>query len=1381
MSTQNFPAVIDLSPEKLQALASILKEEGIEWQAKRVIDRRPNSEETLLSFSQERIWFLDKLEPGNHYNDYFGLRIKGRLDYETLERSIEIIARRHETLRTNFVSAEGQALQVIGTDCRVNLAVTDLSNLPERDRASEAVRLAVKEVRQLFDLTKDPLFRTMLIRLSEEEHIFLLAIHQIINDSWSIGVFASELLSCYQSLTNAREPALPSLPVQYADFAHWQRNRLQETTLSEQLSYWKGRLTGAPPILQLPSDRPRPATQTFQGRREPITLPANLTRELKRLSQREDTTLFMTLMAAFKVLLYRYTGQEDVIVGLPISIRTHAELEALIGMFVNTLVLRTSLSDAPSFRELLARVREGALGAYAHQELPFELLVKETQPQRNLGNTPIFQVLFDYQNAPMPALDLTGLELTRFEIDSGTSKYDLTLELAEVGDIVQGWFEYNSDLFDRDRIARMAAHFQTLLEAVVHDPGQSISTLPLMTREEQQQVLVEWNATEADYPLSQSIHEVFEAQVERTPDNVALVFEGQKLSYDELNQQVNKLAHYLIKCGVTPGTFVAVCLERSFESVVALIAILKVGAAYVPLDPAYPKKRLEFMVADCKAALLLTRSTLLDKLPEQHDARTICLDRERNEISGESEIELEIKPADSNAAYVIYTSGSTGEPKGVIGTHRGALNRFHWMWEKYPFEAGEVCCQKTSLSFVDSIWEIFGPLLQGMPMIIIADDVVKDPNELVTALAAGGVTRIVVVPSLLEALLNVSDLRQRLPKLRYWVTSGEALSSRLFTYFQEKMPEAALLNLYGSSEVAADSTCYEANGYNVNGFSGVPIGKPISNTKIYILDNHGNPVPIGIPGELYIGGFGLVQGYLFRPKLSGDRFLTNPFDSVPGSRIYKTGDRARYLANGNIEFLGRSDHQVKIRGFRIELGEIESALNRHPSIKESVVIVSDDRDDKRLTAYVVAEGAKTVPHNELRGYLSERLPEYMLPSTFVALDRFPLTPNGKVDRRALPAPDLAQINGEREYIEPRDSLQYQLTRVWEEVLGRGPIGIRDNFFELGGHSILAVRLFAQIENVLRRRLPLATLFQAQTVEEMSKVMRQAGWQPPWSTLVPIQPSGTRPPFFCVHAAGGNVLFYRELARHLGSDQPLYALQAQELDGSRPLEIRVEDLAARYVEEIRSLQPDGPFLLGGRCFGGLVAFEMAQQLHRRSQKVARLIIFDSAPPNTLGFSHDRETPKGKSPGHYVQRSVYHLRHGQFHEVLLRWLSERKMSRKTANWLDERRTRAAGDTEMLRVRRLERAYIRAAKKYIGSAYEGRITLIRSAEFAALVRKDFHLRWRDLALEGFEHFVMPGTHLGMFEEPAVQALAERLGSCLAAGQSKGVSFGALTKTIV
>ena len=1065
------------------------------------------------------MWFLEQFEPnGSVFSLCRAVRITGALNLRALESSLNKILRRQESLRTKMTAIDGIPVQTIASVEFLRIAPMDLCALTEGERETESRRLILQETKRPFDLAEGRLMRVRLLRLRKDEHILIFSTHHIVSDAWSMGIFTRELWSFYDDFCNERVPRLPELSFQYRDYAIWQRDRLKGGVLESQLFYWKKRLANVP-VLELPTDRPRASKQSFEGARIKFTVPKELTTALNALSRHEDATLFMTLLAAFQLLLYRYSGQEDIVVGSPVANRDRSEIENLIGLFVNTLVLRTDLSGAPCFRELLRRVREVCLDAYTYQEIPFEKVVEELKPHRELNRTPLFQVMFVLQNTPAGSVRPSGLKLESLEVESETAQFDLSLYLRERGGSLLGLFEYATNIFDNTTIERMALHFQKVLAEIATNPDQPITTLPLLADTERHRLLIEWNETHADYSKNSCIHELFEAQVKRTPDAAALEFGDEKLSYRELNGLANRLARQLANMGVEAEKPVGVMLERSFEMVISLLAIFKAGGAYVPLDPVYPKERLLFMLKDAGAGVLVTRRKYSNYLGD-YFGRVVLVD-ELSLGDGASDLNLDSRVTTDNAAYVIYTSGSTGTSKGVIGLHRGAVNRFAWMWKSYPFSPGEKSCQKTLLSFVDSVWEIFGALLQGIPTVIVPDHIAKEPELLVHHLRQHRVTRLVLVPSLLRAMIDqCAPLFRQLKNLKYCISSGETLSVDLAARFREILPNCRLINLYGSSEVAGDVTCYEVGANDHHAV--VAIGRPIANTQIYLLDSHLQPVPVGARGELYIGGENLARGYLKCPDLTGEKFIVNPFSTATTSRLYRTGDLARFRADGNLEFLGRIDNQVKIRGCRIELNEIESALNLHPAVRDCAVIARDAEQqpsfadenpqsssahsaESRLIVYVVPRDLRPSV-GELRSFLKERLPDPMVPSAFVFLDGLPLLPNGKVDRHGLPRLNQSVLQLTQTITEPRTEIESMIAAVWEGILKVERIGADDNFFELGGHSLLAAQVVARLRVAFNKPISLRDLFSAPTVADLAALVERRIRADQMEDLPPITPA-----------------------------------------------------------------------------------------------------------------------------------------------------------------------------------------------------------------------------------------------------------------------------------
>ena len=1084
------------------------------------ISRRPRDGASFpLSFTQQRLWFLDQLEPGSAvYNIPTALRVEGALNVQVLERSLEEVVRRHESLRTLFRSEEGQAAQVVLPPPRLPLKVVDLRELPAAERESEAQRLVDAETIRPFDLARGPLFRTLLLQLGDRDHVLLLTVHHIVSDGWSMDVLIRELVMLNMAFSAGQPSPLPELPLQYVDYAAWQREQLQGEALERQLTYWRKQLGGAPRLLELPTDRPRPAVQSSRGANQPVQLSRASSEALMALCGREGVTPFMALLAAFQVLLHRYSGQDDICVGTPIAGRDRAELEELIGFFANTLVLRARLSGRPTFRQLLAQVREAALGAYAHQEVPFEKLVEELQPVRSLSHTPLFQVMFSLQREAKTSQSVPGLTFRLVRGEGHVAKFDLNLTLAEMPEGFAGGLEYNTDLFDAATAARMAEHLRLLVDGLVAHPDRPLAELPLLSERERRQLLLEWNDTRAEYPRDLCLHALVEAQVERTPDAVAVEFEGQQLTYRELDQRANQLAHALRERGVGPETRVGLCVERSLEMAVGLLGILKAGGAYMPLDAGYPPARLAFMLEDSAPAVLLTQKHLLERLPLK-GTPALCLDSEWPELSRLRMDAPDAGVRPENAAYVLYTSGSTGQPKGAVVTHRALGNHMAWLLSSFGLGPADRVLQKTPLSFDASVWECWAPLMSGGRLVIAAPEAHRDGAALLDAVTRGRVTVLQLVPSLLRVLLEEEGL-SRATSLRWLFCGGEALPVELEHKLRAQLPSATLVNLYGPTEATIDAASARCPSSGTG--QTVPIGRPISNTQLYLLDASLQPVPVGVPGELYLGGEGLARGYLRRPELTAERFLPHPFSGSPGARLYRTGDMARYLPDGSVEFLGRRDSQVKVRGFRVELGEVEAALAKHPAVREAVVVVREDNPGvKRLVAYAVptsplpsgegrGEGA-TPPRldpTELRDWMSRTLPAHMVPAAFMVMQSLPLSPNGKVDRKALPAPDATHAEQARPFVAPRNEVEQKLAEIWAKVLGRERVGVQDNFFELGGDSIVSIQVVARARQAGLHLTP-RQLFQRQTIAELAPVVTAArsaqGEQGPVQGPVPLTP------------------------------------------------------------------------------------------------------------------------------------------------------------------------------------------------------------------------------------------------------------------------------------
>jgi amino acid adenylation domain-containing protein len=1054
------------------------------------------------SFAQQSLWFIDQLTPGRAtYNLPSALRVRGELDLEILKRTVEEVARRHETLRTRFVTVRGVPQQVIEDQVEIQLPLVDLTLLTaEEEREAEAMRLAREEAQQPFDLQHAPLFRGKLLRLNALNHVLLLTMHHIISDAWSIGVLIEEVSLLYGAFTIGLPSPLPELPIQYADYSVWQRAWLEGGVLERQLAYWKQQLAGSS-ALGLPTDRPRPASQSENGALYEFAIEANLIQKLKKLAAEQGATLFMVMLAAFQTLLYRYSGQPDIAVGTPTAGRGSGETEKLIGFFINTLVLRVDLSGAPSFLELLQRTKEVTLEAYAHEDVPFEKLVEVLSPERSFDSTPLFQVMLVLQNAPRAELELGGTKLQPLTVENGTSKFELSMDLIEVmGHVpqgVRGSLEYNTDLFEKASMARMIDHFQMLLNGIVAEPTRSIATLPLLTADERKQVIEQWNRTEHENP-ERTVVELFEEQLQRSPGAIAVVSEEEHLTYRELNERANQLSWYLRDLGVGPEVLVGICVERSVDMLVGLLATLKAGGAYLPIDPDYPVERIKYMVEDSRPALLLTQERLQQRLDQVKAQNVVCLDRDWETIQKQRTANLKRIGSEENAAYVMYTSGSTGKAKGVVIAHRALSNQLFWVHSVFGLTGRDRVLQKASFSFDVSVEEILAALVGGAQLILAKPGGQVDIEYLVGLIREKGITFVDVTPSLLQAFLENSEI-ETCSSLLWVLSGGESLTFELQEKFFQKM-SAELFNTYGPTETTVQSSYWRCRRGEEAG-TGVPLGSPVSNTQLYVLDQLGEVVPVGVAGELCIAGTGLARGYLNRPELTAERFVPNPLvakGKVGGQRLYRTGDQARRRSDGTLEYLGRLDQQVKIRGFRIELGEIEAALREYGGVKQAVVLAREDHPgDRRLVAYIVSErgeggngSGKTGPRSsELNEHLRLKLPEYMMPSAYVQMEVLPLNHNGKVDRKKLPKPDTAMP--EEDYVGSRNPTEETLCRLWQEVLRRERVGVHDNFFKVGGHSLLAAQVATRIRESFKLNIPLRQMFESPTIAQLAKVIDEA--------------------------------------------------------------------------------------------------------------------------------------------------------------------------------------------------------------------------------------------------------------------------------------------------
>ena len=1299
-----------------------------------------------LSFAQQRLWFLTQLEPDNpSYNLRHALRLQGELDVDALEQTINHIIRRHESLRTTFKALNGHPVQIVANHHELHLTFVNLDHLPYAESECEAHRLAVEEVWRPFDLSHEYPIRVKLVRLEHAHHWLLLTLHHIAGDGWSMGILNKEISTIYNAITTGRPIDLPELQVQYADFAEWQHEWLQGEVLTDQLNFWLKSLAGAPPELKLPLDYPRLAQQSYEGASASLRLGQELTQGLGKLSRGEGGTIFMTMLAAFKALLFRYTGQSDIVVGTPIAGRNRVEIENLIGFFVNTLALRTNVSHNTTFRELLQQVKEVTLGAYTHQDLPFERLVKELNPEREGNHSPIFQVVFGMQNEPSEALTMHGLNISRVPLATRTAKFDLTLFVSETADGLACRVEYSTDLFKEATIKRMLGHLEGLLKGIVENPDAAIWQLPLLTPGEQLQ-LAEWNRTQTDFPKDQCIHDIFTQQVEKRPNAVALEFQTQRLTYAELDQRANQLAHYLRRRGVGPNEIVGLCAERSPEMFVGMLGILKAGGAYLPLDAAYPPERLSFMLEDGKVRVLLTQEHLQATLPAAA-VETILLDSHWNDIARGSADCPESNVTPENLAYLMYTSGSTGKPKGVAVPHR-AVVRLVQQTNYARFGPEEVFLQFAPLSFDASTFEIWGSLLNRGRLVVLPSGLIS-LGDLGDAIKQHGVTTLWLTAGLFHQMVETQ--LESLRGLRQLLAGGNVLSVPHVERLVRELKECQLINGYGPTENTTFTCCYSVGAGELFA-SGVPIGFPISNTEAYILDDHMQQVPIGVAGELYTGGAGLASGYQNAAALTAEKFVPHPLSTTPGARLYRTGDRTRYREDGSIEFLGRLDHQVKLRGYRIELAEVEIAMKAHPAVEHAIAVLGESAQrEKYLVGYVVAAPSHPALRNsalttELKALLRKSLPDYMIPAYFVVLEKLPLMASGKIDIRALPAPNGSRPELEKPHIAPRDDLEKRLAQTFERVLEVQGVGIRDNFFDLGGHSLLAVRLVAEIEKEVGQRLPLVSFFQGANIEYLASLLRQDLRSVSWPTLVEIQKGNGDAPLFCVSMPNVNALGYRALAHYLGPDQTVFGLQAQyprDLDGEFSQAV-VDRMATQYLEALQVARPEGPYQFIGLCRGAHIAYEMARRLEQEGQPVALLAILDTwVAENTYNIFFYLK--------HYANRALWLTRVGLKDKISF-------LTKKTRRTLKDFAVGAAN-----RKRNPVHELYFPGPDFVPRIYSGRIEVFRARHQPRERIRDSSLGWGKLAAGGVDVHFIPGSHESVLKEPYVRGLADELKKCL------------------
>lgn len=1174
---------------------------------------RKNQKQAPLSFSQESLWFLQQLDPENHaYNLNNIYQFTGGIDHACMERAVNEMIRRHEPLRTVYQLRDGRPIQVIQPFMPFPLPYRDFSNLVEDDWEPAMRRFVAEQGNPPYDLQHGPLVRFTILHFASEKEYLIFSTHHIISDAWSRQVFRSELLHFYNAFRSGSEPRLTDLPLQYADYAVWQRDWLSGSVLAAYLDHWKNVLSDGLPVLEVPHDHPRPSFQASRAKRYYFRIQPSISARVKEFCQAQHLTPFRVYLAAYAIMLMRYTGQEDLVIGCPFANRPLPELDGVIGDFVNTLPVRLDLAGDPRVGALLRQVQSVMTDAFTWQAVPFESLVSELSPERDLSRTSIFQVLINMRNVPKRMEGSAGLNVEDISGEDIHSPFDLSLEFDYEGSTVVPSLQYNGDLFDEKTIVHMAAHFQNLLGELVQNSERHISDLEMLTPSERNRILNEWNDTTDDFPQV-CINDLISMRVEEAPDALAVLCNGSSLSYRSLEGKANQLAHYLRNKGVAAESRVGIFLPRSEKSIIALLAVFKAGGAYVPLDLAYPPERLNFIVQDSDPAVIITLSSLESQLPAQY--QRILLDSDEGVIDACDHTCPAAVTNNESLLYLIYTSGTTGRPKGAMNIHKGLVNYLSFMKKHLKINSSDRAIQLTSLSFDVSFMEIFGTLSCGGLVILMDDNQMRDPDYIVKSIIDQRATYLSCVPTMLRAL-GESALAsgRKQDSLRLIVPAGEALREADVLLARQAFGNSAVLvNQYGPTECSIIHTSYEVPPELPSDLQIVPIGKPICNARAYVLDKYYHPVPVGTTGELFIGGVGVGRGYWNRPDLTADKFLPDPF--LAAGQMYRTGDNVRQLPDGTICFIGRSDHQVKLRGYRVELGEIEAIINEFTGIKDAVVILITQDCSEALAAYVtLTEGKQGFSMEGLHQHLKDRLPFYMLPSSITILKEMPVTPSGKVDRLALPHPE--KRNAQSNFLAPRNDVEKRLVAIWKEILGVEKIGIRDNFFELGGHSLLAVRLFSRITDEFGRSLPLFLLFKDGTVEALAVALNQEEHAAQHEVCIPIQKEGSRSPLFCVSPTVIDVVTYHALSRALGSDQPFFALYAPRWqEGSDPIP---PDPVDSFLAAVRQHQPSGPYILAGYSRGGQQAVRLAHRLVDLGERVELVILLDTFAPDFPKF-------------------------------------------------------------------------------------------------------------------------------------------------------------------
>lgn len=1403
--------IAELKSRKSEILAFLQQVNTASTASRPPLVATDRSESAPLSFAQQRFWLLHQFEPDSSDNNMpVVLRLRGKLNIPALEQSLQELVRRHEILRTIFPVIDGEPRQVIAPEVKISLPVVDLRSLPAAQKEAEALRLATEIAQAPFNLATGPMLNVSLFHLADDEYLFIWSIHCITGDGSSSDIFYQELTALYAAFSAGQPSPLPELPVQYADFAEWQRTWLQGEVLEKQLEYWKQQLSGSLSALQLPTDHPRPPVQTFRGDRCPRMFSKQLHSELLKLSQKTGTTLFMVLLAAFETLLFRYSGQEDLLISFTNAGRNQVETEKMIGFFSGTLLLRTNFAGNPSFREILHQVREEALEAYAHQDLPFEKLVEELRPEQNQSRSPLFQIKFALNPPWTNGRGMSSVYLPELTIESlfgyiyhGKTKFDLILVMREQEQGLGAVFDYNADLFDLSTAERMMDHFQTLLEAIVANPDQTVLELPLLNSDERQRQLVSWQGASVTYPRDYCIQQLFSTQVEQNPEAIAVIAADTKLTYRDLDQRSSQLAAYLLSSGITAEDVVGVYLERSPLFIIALLGILKAGGAYVALEPTTSSEQLLTLAEAVQATMILTQSSLIDTVTPAI-VKAICLDADQSIWQWEEVPAVPV--AAEQIACIRHEPTAAGQFRGLQISHRGIVHLAQG-GNYATLGQGDVVLHHTPLTNPAALFEIWGSLLNGATLVLAPAHPLL-PENLADWIQNHAITTLWLPTRLFHRL--VDEHLTALQSVRQLLTGGDILSVSQVQTLLQSLSDCQLSYVYSAPGSTAFTCCHPIAVLTQTN-TAIPIGTAIANTQTYVLNQQGQPVPVNVPGELYIGGDGLGLGYLNQPEGASQAFVPD-FSDAKATRLYKTGELVRCLPDGQLEWIGTVDRQVRIQGWRVELARVETILSQHSAIHEALVIASEDLpNDECIVAYVVLKQQKSVAIAELRNHLRHQLPLLMLPAHFVFLDALPLTAQGEIDYSSLPHPQGNEVEEQPAIFQ--DSVEHQLAQIWTELFGIQSISVHDNFFDLGGDSLLAVRLFAHLEQVFDKKLPLSVLLSAPTIAQLAELLRQEDVSEAWSPLVVIQSGNpAKTPLFCIHGMGFNVLIYRKLAANLDPEQPVYGLQARGLDGNKDrISDRLEEMAADYIKQVQTIQPHGPYQIAGLSNGGNIALEMAQQFLAQGEAVALVAMFDTFGPDSVKLL--APLPRFLSSLKYFARFSLHrfvckflqnpaglitkiqhmatitdnterdlpideatkkLRQAQQSsssdspvtkqlnstEYWMERFSEYVLHHSSWSFLPKHLLKDIGGSLSETIKEMEEAYSKIQAAYRPSVYPGKIVLFRASESPPGYHLDPLLGWRELAQDGVEVHIIPGNHTSIVES---KVLAKKLELCM------------------